>query len=639
MNGSNYCREHGPSRGALAESMPCSVGPCDSPRTSGSLYCAKHGPTQSAASRTPLVRNTASIICPHCQTRGRVSTRSVNQKGGVSGGKAIGAILTAGVSLFATGLSRKERVTEMHCGIAGRRGASDSSPAQRKIIMTTSVLMRAARRALAPVTLLLLVAWTASAAHARQASTAKRPNIVFVLTDDLTWNLIPYMPHVQSLEHQGMTFTNYTVTDSLCCPSRTSIFTGEYPHNDGVTRNTYPGGWRGFLSHHDGAKSFAIPLHQAGYATSFAGKYLNSYAPRKAPNAPRGWTDWHASDENSYDGWDYSEADNGTVHHYGEKPRDYTTWNFRGKAQRFINAQTGPFFAEVADYAPHRPYAPARVDANAYPDVTAPHDGAWNQPVQNAPAWLANVPAIDPDESAREDGVFRERVRSVMAVDQAVGDLEATLKANHKWSNTYFLFSSDNGMHIGEYRLHPGKQTAFDTDIEVPLIVTGPGVPAGSTNDDLVSNIDLAPTFERLAGTRIKQATVDGHSIVPLLHGQTVPWRSFIGVEHTAAPTAATAGPDVQSAASGLPPDYTAIRTTQFTYIEDATSEREYYDRTGGDLDRNRDPIAADPYELNNIYAELPATRQRALHTRLHKLSTCVGYQQCWRRSVVRSAQ
>ena len=78
--------------------------------------------------------------------------------------------------------------------------------------------------------------------------------------------------------------------------------------------------------------------------------------------------------------------------------------------------------------------------------------------------------------------------------------------------NTYIVFSSDNGYHMGEYRLLPGKQTAFDTDIHVPLIVSGPGVPAGRTVSQLASNIDLAPTFETLAGLKVRNS-IDGHSL------------------------------------------------------------------------------------------------------------------------------
>src|SRR6185369_16981710 len=106
------------------------------------------------------------------------------------------------------------------------------------------------------------------------------PNIVFVLTDDLSWNLLPYMPQVRQMERDGMTFTNYTVTDSLCCPSRSSIFTGEYPHDTGVFTNEGPdGGFATFRDLGDESRTYATALAARGYATALMGKYLNGYLP------------------------------------------------------------------------------------------------------------------------------------------------------------------------------------------------------------------------------------------------------------------------------------------------------------------------------------------------------------------------
>ncbi len=105
-----------------------------------------------------------------------------------------------------------------------------------------------------------------------------RPNIVFVLTDDLSENLIAYMPEVQALENEGVTFDNQFVTDSVCCASRSSIFTGDYPHNTHVYTNVPPnGGFSAFVDHGNLHHSFNVYLQRAGYTTAMMGKYLNGY--------------------------------------------------------------------------------------------------------------------------------------------------------------------------------------------------------------------------------------------------------------------------------------------------------------------------------------------------------------------------
>ena len=157
--------------------------------------------------------------------------------------------------------------------------------------------MRAARRSVLAV-LTLLLALTAAGCDSSPARTTRhvtpheqqptapaarpkpRPNIVFVLTDDLAWNLVQYMPHVQELQSRGMTFSRYFVTDSLCCPSRSSIFSGRYPHNTKIFTNKVPdGGFDAFHARGEEASTWATDLQGAGYRTAMMGKYLNGYMP------------------------------------------------------------------------------------------------------------------------------------------------------------------------------------------------------------------------------------------------------------------------------------------------------------------------------------------------------------------------
>ena len=154
------------------------------------------------------------------------------------------------------------------------------------------------------------------ALSASAARVHTRPNFVFVLTDDLSWNLVSHMPHVQAMERAGITLSRYYVVDSLCCPSRSAIFTGEYPHDNGVFTNAgSDGGYFAFNQHGDQRKSFAMALHDAGYRTAMMGKYLNQYAPAY-PVAP-GWDEWDVAGNGGYGEFGYTLNQNGQRVRYG----------------------------------------------------------------------------------------------------------------------------------------------------------------------------------------------------------------------------------------------------------------------------------------------------------------------------------
>jgi hypothetical protein len=220
-------------------------------------------------------------------------------------------------------------------------------------------------------------------------ASARRPNIVFILTDDLAMNLVQYMPRVLRMQKEGVSFANYFVSDSLCCPSRSSIFTGRYPHDTGIFRNVGPDG--GFLSfRHRGHEqvTFATALSAAGYRTAMLSKYLNGYLPARHSAAP-GWTTWAVAG-NGYPGFNYNLNQDGAIVHYGGTATDYLTDVLSGLAVRFIKQAPGaPFWIEIATFAPHAPYTPAPRDAEALPGVRAPRSPAFNAaPDASAPQWL-----------------------------------------------------------------------------------------------------------------------------------------------------------------------------------------------------------------------------------------------------------
>jgi arylsulfatase A-like enzyme len=473
------------------------------------------------------------------------------------------------------------------------------------------------------------------AGSAASAEHFHRPNIVFVLTDDLSMDLLRFMPHVLAMERQGLTFRNYFVSDSLCCPSRASIFTGNFPHNTHVLTNAGPrGGFRSFYRHGEQWHTFAIALQRAGYLTAMMGKWLNGYLENRtslheATSAADvssgyvspGWNEWSVA------GWGYPEFNyplnqGGTVYNFGNQPQDYLTDVLAYKGVQFIHAAAArhqPFFLELATFAPHKPYVPAPRDAHDFPGLRAPRPPSFNRLPTYPPRWLAAHPPLTSYQVRQIDRVFRLRAQSVQAVDRMIGRVEQALQATGQARNTYVVFSSDNGLHTGEYRLMPGKLTAFDTDIHVPLVVMGPGVKPGTSTNAVAENIDLAKTFAAIGGTSLPN---DGHSLLGLWHGQTTAqWRNVALVEHYA-PRLTNTDPDFQQPASGQPNTYAAMRTRNYLYVQYGDGEIEFYD------------LRRDPYELHNIAGQLTYRQLAQLYYELQSIKSCHD-QGCWAASHV----
>ena len=478
------------------------------------------------------------------------------------------------------------------------------------------IVMRSGLIAVAAAATLLVSACTSSSTPkpVAQRPPTSTPNIVFVLTDDLSMNLISRMPHVLALQKSGTTLSNYYVVDSLCCPSRSAIFTGEYPHDDGVFTNSgSDGGYSAYNSNGDQSKTFALALQKRGYTTGFMGKYLNGYQPTDPK--PPGWNEWDVAG-NGYPEFDYDLNEDGKVQHYGKDPQDYLVDVLSQKAGTFIDSTAKahtPFMLEVATFAPHAPYTPAPRYAKAASTLTYPKTAAYDTLPTNPPSWLAGRAALTAKQQRRITTAYRKRVEADLAVDDLIGNVEKHLQAAGLTNDTDIVFSSDNGYHMGEYRLLPGKQTAYDTDIHVPLIASGPGIAVGHTSTQLASNIDIAPTFETLAGAAIG-STVDGVSLTPLLAGKTPSsWQQAVLVEHHG-PDDVPGDPDRQNAKHADPPSYEAVRTADGLYVRYVNGQTEYYD------------TARDPLELHNLGgAAAPPEMPKALVAmeNCHTAATC----------------
>ena len=217
----------------------------------------------------------------------------------------------------------------------------------------------------------------------------------------------------------------------------------------------------------------------------------------------------------------------------------------------------------------------------------------------------------------------------MQAVDQMIGQIRNTLAAIGEDKNTYVIFSSDNGLHMGDYSLRPGKMTPFDIDIRVPLIIVGPGVVKGHTAKEIAENIDLCPTFTDLAGGGATPATSpDGRSLLPLLGASTVTdWRHIALIEHRSHPYDAK-DPDVPLLRAENPSSYEALRLENALYVEyyynDPQIKTGKYDETGY-YDLNHDPD-----ELKNVVSSLQPDKLRRLHDVLEANKNCKGAAECW---------
>jgi N-acetylglucosamine-6-sulfatase len=443
------------------------------------------------------------------------------------------------------------------------------------VILSTSVAL---------ATLLLWGAQSDSVPKAAAQTAPGKPNIIFILTDDLDAHpkSISRMPDLRRyLINQGTTFENAFVTTSLCCPSRATFLRGQYSHNHRVLTNKPPrGGAQRFRRLGRERSTIATWLNGGGYRTVEIGKYLNGYKPPK----PRGWDQWHNA------GWNNAHP---------------TDW-MASQAVRFIKDTKGerqPFFMWLGTHAPHAPAKPPSRYADRFTSVKAPRPPSFNEAdVSDKPSWIRNQPLLTSTRIRKIDNLYRNRMRSMLAVDDLIGRIVSSLRYSGKLSNTYIVFTSDNGVALGTHRRTQGKWSSYEEDMQVPLIVRGPRVPEGARRTHLVLNNDFAPTFASLGRVRTP-SFVDGRSFAPLLRaGPPSPssWRSAF----------------LSESAHGSPQRaYKAIRTTSLLWVEYANGARELYN------------LSQDPYELSNLHQTAPADLKQRLSSKLDRLRDCTRAQ------------
>jgi N-acetylglucosamine-6-sulfatase len=397
----------------------------------------------------------------------------------------------------------------------------------------------------------LLLAWTAGHAGLggkATAQSASRPNVIMLLTDDQTLQEMSGLPQTSTLiGGRGTTFSRAYISYPLCCPSRAAILTGQYMHDNGVHGNSPPdGGWQRF--HEEGLEQRDLPtwLHNAGYHDVQIGKYLNGYGGTPAP-IPPGWDEWYGKvseyDASVHGGrlyFNYQLREDPPAKggvpcpsgdpaapgepftcHYGDDPSDYQTDVFRDMAVEAIHrigAASGgdtPFFLNVDFNAPHDPYVPApKYQGTLTGAPLARLPGVNERNTGDKPFFLRRLPKLGAAKLRGIDNRRRSRLEMLRSVDDAVSAIVQALAADGQLDNTYLIFTSDNGYFSGEHRIRQGKYLPQEPSSHVPLLIRGPGIPAGGISDELVSNVDLASTIAQIAGAT-PMVPQDGRSLLP----------------------------------------------------------------------------------------------------------------------------
>jgi arylsulfatase A-like enzyme len=439
------------------------------------------------------------------------------------------------------------------------------------------------------------------------AGAAAPPNIVVIMTDDQWFDSMAHMPKTRALlGASGVTFSNFHVSNPLCCPSRSTYLTGQYSHTHGVESN---GGANGGFTAFDDTSTVATWLDGAGYHTTHIGKYLNGYGNgATATYVPPGWDNWQAGTGGTTQLlYDYTMNENGTLVSYGSAPSDFKTDVFARKAVENINARAGvsPFFMSVMVTAPHGEFNEDDQSVRAAPR----HEGLFaNQPfpakasfneanVADKPAWVRNQPTLTASAQAGIVQSWRDKLEGLQSVDDLVESVVNALSAKGVLNNTVIMFTSDNGFFFGEHRIKSGKNRVYEEATRVPLIVRGGAFAGGAVRSQVVGNIDIAPTIAALAGVT-PGLTTDGISLVPYATRATYRTNRVLLLEN--APTNANA--------------FDAIRTKKWVYSSLNTGEEELYN------------IVNDPLQLTSKHAApAQAGRKAQLAALLAQLETCSG--------------
>ena len=406
----------------------------------------------------------------------------------------------------------------------------------------------------------------------------ERPNFLIIVSDDQRADQLSYLgkqvipelktPNIDNIAAQGVYFSNAFVTSPISCVSRASIATGRYVSTHGMNGFNTP------LKEDVICNTYHALLRNAGYRTGLFGKWgVGMKGTEKIFDEMDAWY---------HQGRYFIKTDTGKIHE--------TEW-VAAKAEEFLASDKGekPFCLTLCFKSPHHPYQPDPRDTALFKDVNIP------KRYSDTPEAYRNMAPHVMEKSLNRWCYFDERkddktkekfekdfLRCVVGLDRAVGKVMASLEKHHLDKNTVVIFISDNGYLWGEHGLG-GKWLQYEESIHVPIIVKWPQmkkIEKGKVLEQLVLNIDIAPTLLDMAGVQIPEV-MDGKSLLPLMENRKSEIRSDFFLEH-----------DGVTKVSNPIPDSYGIRTKDWKYIR--------YVHVDPEVEEMYD-LKNDPYELKNL--------------------------------------
>ena len=455
---------------------------------------------------------------------------------------------------------------------------------------------------------------------ARAASPAARPNVLFILCDDLRWDALgcaghPHLktPQIDKLASEGVQFTNAFCTTSLCSPSRASILSGQYAHAHGVVNN--------FTEFPEAMTSFPRLLHDAGYESAYIGK-------------------WHMGEDNDEKrpGFDYF------VTHKGQGKYFDTEFNMDGRKREVLpgyyttvvtdlaldwlkQQHSRPWIMMLGHKAPHSFYFPENKYQHAFDDVEVKYPASAFS-LETQPVWIKERlatwhgiygPLFEwrkkfPDASPGGVKDFANMTRAywgtILSVDDSVGRLVDFLRTSGQLDNTIVVFMGDNGLLSGEHGM-VDKRTMHEPSIRIPLVVRWPGLTNpenGRHVSQMVLTVDMAPSILDLCGVTMP-GKVHGRSWKKLVQSGDPDWRKSFLYHYN------------YEKQFPYTPNIRGVRTADWKFA--------HYPHGDGKPDRHLAELydlAHDPDELVNLAADPKfADKRKELQAELNRLLAELG--------------